>query len=50
MNFRKAARTPVIETGLPSDGQGEPFIFTKNWREVEKLTWASWIFTFFPRR
>jgi hypothetical protein len=38
MDLRKAVSTLVMETGLPSDGQGEPFIFTKNWRELEKLS------------
>ena len=33
-----------METGRPSVGQGAPFILTKNCRELEKFTWASWIF------
>jgi hypothetical protein len=38
MDLRKAVSTLVTETGLPSDGQGEPFIFRKKWRELEKLS------------
>jgi hypothetical protein len=36
MDLRKAVRTLVIETGLPSVGQGAPFILTQNWVRVAK--------------
>ncbi len=38
MDLCKAVSTLLMETGLPSDGQGPPFILTKNWRQVEKDT------------
>jgi hypothetical protein len=38
IDLRKAVSTLVMETGLPSAGQGEPFIFTRNCRELEKLS------------
>jgi hypothetical protein len=38
MDLRKAVSTLVMETGLPSEGQGEPFILTNNSRELENVS------------
>lgn len=43
MDLRKAVSTLVMETALRAEGQGEPFILTKNWRELPKESWGSWI-------